>query len=248
MLADLPLEFIVPLISGVFVIALLYSTVGHAGASGYIAVMAVVGVSPLVIKPTALSLNILVATLAFWQFRRAGYFHWRLFWRFALPAVPLAFVGGYLQLPVRAFHMVVGLVLLYSALRFFLPRQREREPRPPSTPVSLGVGGLLGFLSGLVGVGGGIFLTPLMILLGWARTKTAAAVSALFILVNSVAGLAGNLAGTKEIPLLAVPLAGIALTGGLIGSYLGSRRLPVAAIQRLLAVVLLFASAKLLLM
>ncbi len=228
-----------------FAVAFLYSCVGHAGASGYIAVMTLFGLAPDIVKPTALALNILVATIASWQFRRAGHFSWKLFWPLALASVPCAFLGGWLNLPTRAFKIAVGLVLLASAARFLLDPPAEPASKPPALPVSLGVGAGLGLLSGLTGTGGGIFLTPLGIFLRWDGTKTIAAVSAAFILVNSMSGLAGYLSKTGSIPNVAWPLALAALAGGAAGSYLGSTRLPHAAIKRLLAVVLAIAGFKL---
>jgi len=240
--AELPL-----LAAGVFVIAFLYASVGHAGASGYIAVMSLAGLAPEVIKPTALVLNILVATLGTLQFWRAGHFSWPLFWPFALLSAPLAFAGGYLSLPTPVFKVLVGAVLLFSAARFVLRSPSDRPATPPSRPVAIAVGAALGLLAGLTGTGGGIFLTPLLLLLRWARTKTASAVSALFILVNSVAGLAGNFGSTQTLPPLSFALAGAALGGGAIGSRLGSRTLSPVWIERLLAVVLAIAGAKLVL-
>jgi uncharacterized membrane protein YfcA len=231
----------------ILLVAFLYSAVGHAGASGYIAVMSLFSIAPSVIKPTALALNILVACLGSYHFWRAGHFRWPLFWPFALLSVPCAFLGGRLNLPTHVFKIVVGVVLLYSAARFFVRPPAEPEPREPSRPLSLGVGAGLGLLSGLTGTGGGIFLTPLMILMHWARTKTASAVSALFILVNSMAGLLGNLSATREFPKFALPLVAAALVGGGVGSYLGSRRFPIKLIKRLLAIVLTIAGLKLLL-
>ena len=193
----------------------------------------------------ALVLNILVASLGAYQFWKAGHFCWRLFWPFALLSIPLAFFGGWLDLPSHVFKMLVGIVLLFSAARFLIHPPAESEPKEPSRPVAIGVGGVLGLLSGLTGTGGGIFLTPLILFMHWARTKTAAAVSALFILVNSIAGLLGNLSATKTFPAFALPLAIAAVLGGAVGSYLGSRRFPVATIKRLLAVVLTIAGIKL---
>jgi uncharacterized protein len=239
-------ETLVLLAAAVLVVAFLYSSVGHAGASGYIAVMALAGLAPAAIRPTALTLNILVACLSSWQFWRAGHFSWRLFWPFAALAVPCAFLGGYAHLPTRAFNILLGLVLLYSAIRFLLPARSEGEPHPPSVPVALGVGAGLGFVSGLAGVGGGIFLTPLLIILGWARTKSASAVSAVFILVNSIAGLAGTFASTRALPGVALPLGAAVIVGGAAGSYLGSHRFSVVLIKKLLACVLAIAALKLL--
>jgi hypothetical protein len=232
--------------AGLLAVSFLYSCVGHAGASGYIAVMALAGLPTSFIKPTALTLNILVASLSAWQFYRAGHFRWRLFWPFALLSVPCAFLGGYLNLPARAFKILVGIILLFSAVRFFMKQKPESEPTEPKPGVSLPVGGGLGFLSGITGTGGGIFLTPLLIFMKWARTKTASATSALFILVNSISGLAGQVSGTKSVPTMIVPLAVTVVVGGATGSYLGSRKFSPEMIKKLLACVLLIAGFKLL--
>jgi uncharacterized membrane protein YfcA len=229
----------------ILAVAFLYSSVGHAGASGYIAVLALAGYAPLIIKPTALVLNILVAAIGSFQFWRAGHFRWNLFWPFALLAAPAAFLGGYLHLPTQIFKLLIGVVLLCSALRFFFRPGDPSATKPPRLTVSLGAGAGLGLLSGLTGTGGGIFLTPLMLLCRWAKTKNVAATSALFILVNSCMGLAGFVSSGKPVPSLVWLLAGTAIAGGTLGSYLGSRRFPVRTIQLLLAVVLVIAGAKL---
>jgi hypothetical protein len=241
------IETLILLTAGVFVIALLYSSVGHAGASGYIAVMSLLSLAPAEIKPIALALNILVASIGSWQFWRAGHFSWSLFWPFAILAVPFAFLGGYLNLPTQVFKVMVGIVLLISAAQFLARPPAEGEPHPPARPLAVGVGAGLGLLSGLTGTGGGIFLTPLLIFLHWARTRTASAISALFILLNSIAGLLGNFSATKSFPKFGVSLLVAAAIGGLIGSHLGSRRLAPTAIKRLLAVVLIIAGLKLIL-
>lgn len=242
-----PMSVLVALVACVFLVALLYSSVGHAGASGYIAVMSLFALAPEEIKPIALALNILVASIGTWQFTRAGHFDWSTFWPFAALSVPMAFVGGYVDVPVGVFEWVVGLVLLWSAGQFFFRPKSDDSASRPALAVALASGAGLGFLSGLVGVGGGIFLTPLLLLAGWARTKTASAVSAAFILANSVAGLAGNLTATRDFPPIAIALMVAAVAGGSIGSYLGSSRLAPALIKRLLAVVLVIAGVKLLL-
>ena len=229
----------------ILAVAFLYSSVGHAGASGYIAVMTLFDLAPATIKPAALVLNILVASLTAWQFWRAGHFSWRLFWPFAVLSVPFAFLGGYINLPTHIFKMLVGVVLLYSAVRFLIQAGPDQEPHDPSKPIALSVGAGLGLLSGLTGTGGGIFLTPILILRRWARTKTASAVSALFILVNSISGLAGNLSSTRQLPLFALPLVVAAVSGGAVGSYLGSRQFSPNFIKKLLAVVLTIAGYKL---
>jgi uncharacterized membrane protein YfcA len=238
-------EFLIFLSLAVFFVAFLYSSVGHAGASGYIAVMTLFSLAPSEIKPTALALNILVASIGSWQFWRAGHFSWRLFWPFAILSFPFAYLGGYLNLPTHIFKVIVGVVLLFSAARFLMPQIVESEPHIPSKPVSMGFGAFLGFLSGLTGTGGGIFLTPILLHMRWAKIKTAAAVSALFILVNSVSGLLGNFSATKNVPLFALPLGIAVVIGGTLGSYLGSKKLQSSTIKRLLAFVLIIAGAKL---
>lgn len=238
---------IIFLVTSVTVVAFLYSSVGHAGASGYIAVLALWGFAPDAIKPLALFLNILVASITTWQFCRAGHFSWQLFWPFALLAVPCAFLGGYLGLPARYFNLLVGVVLLYSAARFMLRPGSDAEAAPPPRGIAVLAGGALGFLAGLTGTGGGIFLTPLLLLKRWARVKSAAAVSALFILVNSSAGLLGNLNRTNQFPPIAFALAAAVIFGGTLGSFFGSRRFDQAVIKKLLAAVLLVAGAKLIL-
>ena len=230
---------------GVLAIAFLYSSVGHAGASGYIAVMTLFGLAPEAIKPIALVLNILVASIGTWQFWRAGHFRWQLFWPFAVLAIPAAFLGGYLNLPTPVFKIVVGVVLLFSALRFLFDPREAAATRPPHRPIALVVGGFLGLLAGLTGTGGGIFLTPLMILRRWAPTKVAAATSVVFILCNSIAGLLGNLSATRSFPTFALVLAAAAVLGGAAGSYLGSQRFSPVLIKRLLAAVLIIAGLKL---
>lgn len=245
----MPFETLLLLSLAIAVVAFLYSSVGHAGASGYIAVMTLFGLTAGVIKPAALVLNILVACLAAWQFWRAGHFEWPLFWPFALLGVPFAFSGGYFNLPAHFFKILVGLVLLYTAARFLVKPQVDDDARlhPPTNPVALVVGAGIGLLAGLTGTGGGIFLSPLLIFLHWARTKTAAATSALFILVISIAGLLGNIVSTGQFPLVALPLVAAALIGGAGGAYLGSQQFSADFIKKLLAIVLLIAGLKLLL-
>jgi uncharacterized protein len=241
-----PLEQLPWLIAGILAVAFLYSSVGHAGASGYIAVMSLAGLAPEAIKPIALLLNILVASIGAYQFWRAGHFRWHLFWPLAVLSIPLALAGGFWNLPAQWFKSLVGAILLLSAARFFWNPQEAAETQPPRLRTALATGGALGLLAGLTGTGGGIFLTPLMILLRWAPTKTASATSVVFILVNSVAGLAGNLLATANFPAFGLHLAAAAIAGGTAGSYLGSRRFSPVLVKRLLAIVLAIAGFKLL--
>ncbi|MEP7015158.1 MAG: sulfite exporter TauE/SafE family protein [Verrucomicrobiota bacterium] len=229
------------------IVAFLYSSVGHAGASGYIATMTLFGLVPAVIRPTALVLNILVASIGAFQFWRAGHFSWKLFWPFALLSVPAAYLGGYLQPSTGVLKTLIGVVLLFSAARLIFRKADPPEVITPPRPLAIGVGGGLGFLSGLTGTGGGIFLTPLLLFCQWARIRQAAAVSALFILVNSIAGLIGYFTAQRSVPSLGFVLAGAAIIGGALGSHLGSRRFPSRTISILLAIVLLIAGTKLIL-
>jgi uncharacterized membrane protein YfcA len=240
-------ESLLLLMLAVAVVALLYSCVGHAGASGYIATMVLAGVSATVIRPTALLLNIFVACIGAFQFWRAGHFSWRLFWPFAAFSIPLAFLGGRISLPTHWLKVLLGLTLLYSALRFFIQPKEESEIREPSLVTALGVGAVLGLLSGLTGTGGGIFLTPLMIFMRWGKTKTVAAVSVVFILLNSISGLLGVISSGNALPSLAWRLIPAAILGGTIGSYLGSKRFSPVVIKRILSAVLILAAYKLIL-
>jgi hypothetical protein len=242
---DLDTAHLVLLLAGIAVVAFLYSSVGHAGASGYIAVMTLCGLTAAFIRPTALVLNILVAAIGSFQFWRAGYFSWRLFWPFALLSVPAAFLGGYLPVPAGILKIGIGAVLLFSAARLFFRHRDPTETEPPAVPLAVAVGAGTGFLSGLTGTGGGIFLTPLLLFRHWASIRGAAAVSALFILVNSIAGLAGFISSARPIPNFAWLLAVAAVVAGALGSYFGSRRFPVRTISVILAAVLLLAGCKL---
>jgi uncharacterized membrane protein YfcA len=209
--------------------------------------MALFGLGANLIRPTALMLNILVAIIGSFQFWRAGHFSWKLFWPFAVLSIPAAYLGGYLRLPVALLRMLIGAVLLFSAARLFFWKRDQDNTAPPAVAVALPVGAGLGLLSGLTGTGGGIFLTPLLLFCRWARTKQASAVSALFILVNSIAGLTGFVAAQQPIPNIVAPLAVAAVIGGASGSYLGSRKFPVRMITLLLATVLVIAGCKLIL-
>lgn len=235
-----------------FAAAILYSSVGHGGASGYLAAMGLVGVAPVIMRPAALVMNIAVASISLYKFTRANGFRWRLFLPFAVTSVPMAFLGGRIQLPVAWFGLLVGAVLLYSAVRLFLETVTVRvEPRrvtgPPPVAVALVVGAAMGLLSGLTGVGGGIFLSPLLVLMGWATVRDSAAPAAAFILTNSIAGLIGLL--TRQ-PTLPEPLpywVAAVIVGGLIGASFGARRLDNRRLRQALAAVLVVAGAKMVL-
>lgn len=239
--------------------AALYASVGHGGASGYLAVMGLFGFAPAVMKPTALALNIVVAAVATTRFYRARLFTWSLFWPFAVVSIPAAFLGGGLVVPVRAYKVLVGLVLLYAAVWMFrstlagtegsriATAGADKPARPPALWLALPAGLVIGFLSGLTGVGGGIFLSPLLLYAGWAETRATSGVAAPFILVNSVAGLLGHLAGIAELPPQIPFWAGAVLVGGWVGASYGSSRAPTAMLRRLLSLVLVIAGVKLIL-
>lgn len=226
--------------------ALLYSSVGHGGASGYLAAMALVAVPPLVMKPTALLLNILVATIALVRYYRVGAFSWPLFSRFAVASIPSAYVGGAMTLPGHVYKPLVGAILIYAAWRSF---DSAIHPAPglkqhPHWLILLVAGAALGFLSGITGVGGGIFLSPLLLFLRWAEVKEISGTAAAFILVNSAAGLLGVASSSPEVPAALPYWAAAAVVGGFVGAELGSRRLRSPAIRKILAAVLAIAGAK----
>jgi uncharacterized membrane protein YfcA len=236
------------LAAGIFLAAVLYSSVGHGGASAYLAVMALAGIAPAVMRPTALVLNLFVAGIAAVQFARAGHFSWRLFWPFALGSIPLAYFGGTIHLPTDVYKQILGAVLLFAALRLvFEPRGKAPERAAMPVWLAILVGAAVGLLSGLTGVGGGIFLSPILLVGGWAQPKPVAAVSAAFIWVNSLAGLAGQAPSLAMIPVAAYSWGGAAVFGGLLGSTYASRRLPGRTLKRLLAAVLVVAGVKMLL-
>lgn len=235
------------IILAIFLVAVLYSSVGHGGASGYLAVMALLAVAPEITRPTALVLNVFVATVGTIQFYRAGYFSWRTFLPFAITSIPFAFVGGLITLPTNVYKIVLGVVLILAAIRLAWNLKSDTETTQPNILIALVIGALIGLLSGLVGVGGGIFLTPVLLLMRWSETKTAAGVSAMFILVNSISGLAGNYAQVSSLPSNVWFWIAAAVVGGVIGSTLGAKKFNSLTLRRVLALVLVFAGVKLIL-
>lgn len=227
--------------------AMLYSSVGHGGASAYLAIMALFAVAPATMRPTALALNIVVASLAAFVYLRSGQFNGRLFLAFALAGIPCAFIGGMLQVSPEIYRPLVGAVLWAAAARLFWnPVALADGPvKPASLTITVPTGGALGLLAGLTGTGGGIFLSPLILLLRWEEPRRTSGVVAAFILVNSAAGLAGNLASVQRLPPELPWLAGAVGFGALAGVLLGSRWLPRSALLRALAVVLAIAGWKL---
>src|SRR5947207_3247986 len=213
----------------IFIAALLYSSVGHGGASGYLAAMALFNLAPGVMKPTALVLNLFVASVGTLRFARAGCFSWNIFWPFALLSIPFSFLGGRWTLPDASYKIIVGIVLLFAAWRLTVKPAPDASAiqKPVVLPLALSLGAGIGLLSGLTGVGGGIFLSPLLLLLRWADVRKTAGVSAAFILVNSAAGLLGQLRHDQWQTFKSTPHAILwwspaAILGGAIGSEFGS--------------------------
>ena len=232
-----------------FVAAVLYSSVGHGGASGYLAAMGLAGLPAALMRPTALVMNVAVSSISLVKFTRSGGFAWRLFLPFAVSAMPMAYIGGRTQLPVAWFGVLIGGVLLFSAARLFFETVRQDSQsrparRPPPWWLALTLGAAIGLLSGLTGVGGGIFLSPLLVLTGWATVRESAAPTAAFILVNSVAGLLGLMSSRPALPDALPYWVAVVVAGGLIGASFGARRLGHKALRLALAAVLLIAGAK----
>lgn len=228
-----------------FIVALLYASVGHGGASGYLAVMALMSVEVGLIRPTALGLNVLVSAMGTIAFFRAGFFRGGLFWPLICAAVPFAYLGGGLEVEEVVFKRILGLALFVSMFRLFMPQSDEAPLRTPSRWKLLSAGAVMGFASGLIGVGGGIFLTPLVIFMRWGSAKTAAAISAPFILLNSIAGLAGLQPSPGEFHPLFLSFALAVLLGGVLGCRWGSRFANNQQIRWALGLVLSLAAFKL---
>ena len=234
------------LLFSLFTIAFLYSAVGHGGGTGYLAILALFGVAPVFMKSTALTLNVFVSAIAFFTYYKAGYFKWKLIFPFLITSIPFSYLGALTQVNPSTYKFVLGLFLLIATARMvFVPKAVSETSGKMQYLVAIVIGALLGFFSGLIGIGGGIILSPILILLHWANVKESAAASALFIFLNSISGLVALLGGgfTFE-PRLAIWIT-IGITGGIAGSYLGSYRLKSENLKYLLAAVLLLASVKL---
>ena len=240
------METIILFYSLLFFVAFLYSSVGHGGASGYLALMALFSISPDVMKPTALLLNLFVSLTSFIQFYRGKHFNWKIFLPFAIASVPMAFVGGLIKVDADVYKKILGLLLLVPITRFlFFANIRVDQIKKSNIALSLLIGAAIGFLSGLIGIGGGIILSPILLLLKWTDMKQTAAISALFIFVNSLSGLAGQLTkGISFSPDMYAYVA-VAFAGGLFGAYYGSIRFRQVILKYLLAAVLMVAAYKL---
>ena len=244
MLPSLGLEL--ALAACMFVGAALYTSVGHAGASAYIAMMALLGVASTAMRPTALVLNVVVASFTSWRFIRADLFRGRTLWPFLIGAIPLAFLGGSIKLPGEFYRPLVGVVLLLGAVRLLWPtpvRSAVQWSDPP-IPVAVLCGAGIGLLSGLTGTGGGIFLSPLLMFAGWSNVKTASGVAAVFILVISIFGLLGNISSVNALPPDLPLYIGAVMLGAVVGTTLGIK-LPTTMILKALGLVLVVAGCKL---
>jgi uncharacterized membrane protein YfcA len=230
-----------------FLVAFLYSSVGHGGASGYLALMALFSIAPEVMKPTALTLNLFVSFTSFIQFYRGKHFDWKIFLPFAIASVPMAFVGGMITVDPFIYKKILGILLLVPIIRFLFFRNISvKDLRQSNIGLSFLIGGSIGLISGMIGIGGGIILSPVILLLKWADMKRAAGISALFIFVNSISGLAGQFTkGIHFSPDMYAYVA-VAFAGGICGSYFGSMKFNQTLLKYLLAVVLMLAAYKLL--
>lgn len=229
-----------------FIVAMLYSSVGHGGASGYLALMAVYAFTPDVMKPTALILNLFVSLTSFIQFYRGEHFKWKIFLPLAIASIPMAFIGGLIVMEASVYKKILGSLLFIPVIRFlFFANVPDHELKKSNVILSVLIGCFIGFLSGLIGIGGGIILSPILLLLKWTNQKQTAAISALFIFVNSLSGLAGQLTKGINISPDMLSYVAIAFAGGLCGAYLGALKFNQNILKNTLAVVLMMAGWKL---
>lgn len=230
-----------------FAIAFLYASIGHGGASGYLALMVFFSFAPATMRSTALILNIFVSLTAFIQYYRGGYFNWKLFWPFAMASFPAAFIGGLIVIDAKLYKTILGIFLLIAVIRLIgIKFNNNSAQKNQSLVLSLIIGALIGLFSGMIGIGGGIILSPIILLLQWGNLKQTAAVSALFILVNSISGIAGIITKGLQVSNNMILMVAIAFIGGLFGSYIGAQKAGNALLKTLLAIVLVMASYKLL--
>lgn len=239
-------EILIPFMAIMVVVSFMYASVGHGGASGYLALMALFSFPMAVMKPTALLLNIFVAGVSFWFFRKNKHFDFKLFYPFAITSIPAAYLGGYIEIDATWYKRILAFFLVIAILRMLNVLGKQTiSSKPASMLGSMVIGLFIGLFSGMIGIGGGIILSPVLILLGWANMKQAAAVSALFIFVNSIAGMLGFLSGGGELPVVSWYFVPVALIGGSLGALYGSQKLAGKTLSYLLSTVLMIAAVKL---
>jgi uncharacterized membrane protein YfcA len=232
-----------------FLVAMLYSSVGHGGASGYLAVMSFFDLSTQEMKSSALLMNVLVSFISFYGFYKMNFFRWNKFWPFAISSIPAAYLGGSMSLNDAIYKKILGICLLFAVLRMLIQyANNEEHISPIKIQWALLIGSCIGFVSGLIGIGGGILLSPILLLLRWATIKETAAISALFKCVNSLSGFVGmvNKQGVILSNQLIIYIT-VALLGGMLGTYLGTKKLNIKGLKYVLAFGLLVASLKLIL-
>ena len=234
-------------ILSLLIISFMYSSIGHGGASGYIALMAIFNFSPEIMRPTGLILNLFVSGIAFYHFWKNGYFNKKLFFIFSISSIPLSFIGGTLIIDSTIYKITLGIILLFSIVRIISKSKNENKTKPINIPKGIIIGGLIGFLSGLIGIGGGIILSPIILLLSWGKIKESAAVSALFIWVNSVAGLLGQYSNEIELSKYIWIYILMVVIGGYFGSYISAKYLSNKLLKGLLSLIIISASLKLIL-
>jgi len=228
------------------IVSFLYASVGHGGASGYLALMALFSFAPETMKPTALLLNLFVAGISFYYYFKEGFFNKKLFLSFALTSIPLAFLGGTIEIDASIYKKILAILLVFAILKMLNIFGKEADTlKQVKLWQGLIVGGIIGFFSGLIGIGGGIILTPVILLLHWGKMKEAAAVSALFIWVNSASGLIGQITTGISLSKDSFVLVAIAMIGGVLGGYFGSKKLNNQKLRYILALVLAMACFKL---
>lgn len=230
----------------ILIVAFLYASAGHGGASGYLALMALFGIAPLYMKTSALVLNVFVSAIAFISYYRAGYFRWKLLLPFVITSIPLAFWGAKIKIDPQMYKIALGVLLLIATARLLHKPADTKTHEELVLPIALLAGACIGFFSGMTGIGGGIILSPLIMLLGWATIKETAAVSALFIFLNSVSGLIGTWQNEIAFPPEMIWWIAAGLTGGIAGGYAGSKKISMTGLNYILAVVLVIAGVKLL--
>ncbi|AMO19616.1 sulfite exporter TauE/SafE family protein [Flavobacterium columnare] len=227
-------------------IAFLYASIGHGGASGYLALMSLFSFSPEVMKPSALILNILVSSIAFLFFYKSKQFRWKLFYPFAITSIPFSFIGGFFRIDTYLYKIILGIILLFVVVKILVFEPKEKhEIKAIHLKKALLIGAFIGFISGILGIGGGVILSPVILLLNWGRMKETAAVSALFIFVNSISGILGFLANKGQFPLQMTYIILVVLIGGVLGAFYGSKKFNNMTLKYILSFVLVIASTKL---